>query len=75
MWRDLATGLAARLVSYIFFGIGFWCLFKGFMESNYFIIAGGVVCVPVGMYLMVKARRKAFNDLRASMRDEERADN
>ncbi|GIS82987.1 MAG: hypothetical protein CM1200mP15_16190 [Dehalococcoidia bacterium] len=41
MWRDLATGLAARLVSYIFFGIGFWCLFKGFMESNYFIIAGG----------------------------------
>ena len=23
MWRDLATGLAARLVSYVFFGVGF----------------------------------------------------
>ena len=31
--------------------------------------------MTVGMYLMVKARRKAFNDLRESMRDEKRSDN
>ena len=67
MWRDLGRGLLARLLSYGAFGLGFWLLFKGFAAVNYFQIAGGVILVPVGMYLMVQARRKAFTQYKEAI--------
>ena len=67
MWRDLGKGLLARLLSYGAFGLGFWLLFKGFAVVNYFQIAGGVILVPVGMYLMVQARRKAFTQYKEAI--------
>ena len=57
MLRMLGKGLLARLLAYAVFGLGFWLLFQGFLRPNIPLGILGGVMIPVGMYLLVAARR------------------
>lgn len=53
----LGKGLLARSLAYAVFGLGFWLLFQGFLRPNIPLGILGGVMIPVGMYLIVGARR------------------
>ena len=53
----LGKGLLARLLAYAVFGLGFWLLFQGILKPNIPLGILGGVMIPVGMYLLVGARR------------------
>ena len=57
MLKDLGKGLLARSLAYTVFGLGFWLLFQGFLRPNIPLGILGGVMIPVGMYLIVRARR------------------
>mgnify|MGYP004048039279 CR=1 FL=1 len=57
MLRMLGKGLLARLLAYAVFGLGFWLLFQGFMRPNILLGILGGAMIPVGVYLIVGARR------------------
>ena len=57
MIKDLAKGLFGRLLAYAVFGLGFWLLFQGFLRPNIPLGILGGAMIPVGMYLIVSARR------------------
>ena len=60
MLKELGKGLLGRLLAYAVFGLGFWLLFRGFLEPSVLQGIVGAVLIPVGMYLMVTARRRGF---------------
>ena len=57
MLRMLGKGLLARLLGYAVFGLGFWLLFQGFLRPNIPLGILGGAMIPVGVYLIVGARR------------------
>ena len=57
MLRMLGKVLLARSLAYAVFGLGFWLLFQGILKPNIPLGILGGVMIPVGMYLLVGARR------------------
>jgi hypothetical protein len=57
MLKALGKGLLARLLAYGVFGLGFWLLFQAFWRPSVMLGVLGGVLIPLGMYLMVTARR------------------
>jgi hypothetical protein len=57
MLRALGKGLLARLLAYAVLGLGFWCLFQGFLRPNIPLGILGGAMIPAGMFLMVAVRR------------------
>lgn len=57
MLRNLGKGLLSRLLAYGVLGLGFWWLFQGFLRPNIPLGILGGAMIPVGMYLIVTARR------------------
>jgi hypothetical protein len=57
MLKTLGRGLLTRLLAYAVLGLGFWLLLQGFLRPNIPVAILGGVMIPVGMYLIVSARR------------------
>ena len=57
MLKGLASGLLGRAVGLGLFGVGFWALAKGFIDSNVPIAVLGGVLMVGGMWAMAHFRR------------------
>ena len=68
----LGKGLLARLLAYAVFGLGFWLLFQGFLRPNIPLGILGGVLIPVGMYLIIGARRGSNSPASLTPEDEQK---
>ena len=57
MLKELAAGLLGRVVGLALFGVGFWALAKGFIDSSVPIAILGGVLMLGGMWAMAHFRR------------------
>jgi hypothetical protein len=55
--KELAAGLLGRVVGLALFGVGFWALAKGFIDSSVPIAILGGALMLGGMWAMAHFRR------------------
>ena len=59
MLKSIAGGPLGRVVGMAVFAVGFWLLFKGFLDSSVLLGVLGGVMIPLGMWIMTQARGRA----------------
>ena len=57
MFKGLAAGLIGRAIGLALFGVGFWALAKGFIDSDVPIAFLGAALMLGGMWAMAHFRR------------------
>jgi hypothetical protein len=57
MLKILTRSLFGQAVGWGLFGVGFWLLFTGFLDSSIPLGVLGGVMIPLGMWVMVLVRR------------------
>lgn len=63
MFKALGAGLLGRAIGLALFGVGFWALAKGFIDSNVAIAFLGGALMIGGMWAMAHFRRMSQGDV------------